>query len=195
MSPFCVLSFANRLKVDEDLHGGEVYVRPMNLEDLDQVREIDRTSFSLPWPDSAYRFELLENPASLLWVAETRLQNEKSQVVGMIVVWLILNEVHIATLAVHPGFRGQGIGKRLLATALHQSIRRRAREAMLEVRASNQAAQSLYRGFGFEIVGRRKRYYKDNQEDAVLMSLSDIGPDYQTWLQRKFGLTSASLSK
>ena len=183
-----------RLEVNKDPFERVIYIRPMSLEDLEQVREIDQASFTMPWPESAYRFELQKNPASLLWVAETRLPGEKSNVVGMIVVWLILDEAHIATLAVHPDFRRHGIGKRLLATALHQSIRKRVKEAMLEVRASNQAAERLYRGFGFEIVGHRKRYYQDNQEDAVLMTLRELGSNYLAWLQLQFGLEISSLS-
>lgn len=157
--------------------------RHMELDDLEQIQEIDRLSFSIPWPSSSYRFELLENPGSILWVAEDQSSGGKGRVVGMIVVWLILDEAHIATIAVHPEYRGKGIGRELLAGALEESMQRGAREAMLEVRANNQTAQALYRDFGFTIVGRRPRYYKDNQEDAVLMSIINMDPHYLEWLK------------
>lgn len=156
--------------------------RHMELDDLQQVQEIDRLSFSIPWPSTSYQFELLENPGSILWVAEDHSREGKSQVVGMIVVWMILDEAHIATIAVHPEYRGRGIGRELLAVALQEAIRNGAQEAMLEVRANNQTAQALYRDFGFVIVGRRLRYYKDNQEDAVLMSVTNLDPHYLEWL-------------
>ena len=94
--------------------------------------------------------------------------------VGMIDVWLIQEEAHIATLAVHPDYRGRGIAANLLRKVLFESFKLGARRAMLEVRASNQAAQSLYKDFGFKIVSRRRRYYRDNNEDALLMNLDNL---------------------
>lgn len=151
-----------------------IRIRPMILDDVEHVKEIDRLSFSLPWPDNAYRYELLENSASLLWVAESVTSSGESKVCGMVVIWLILDETHIATLAVHPDCRGQGIGKQLLKVALAASAKRGAQQATLEVRESNFIAQKIYRDFGFQIVGRRRRYYKDNREDAVLMTLQSL---------------------
>jgi ribosomal-protein-alanine N-acetyltransferase len=92
----------------------------------------------------------------------------------MIVIWLILGEAHIATLAVHPDFRGRGTGSQLLEVALQEARNKGAREAMLEVRASNHVAQALYDGYGFEVVYRRSRYYRDNNEDALLMNLENL---------------------
>jgi ribosomal-protein-alanine N-acetyltransferase len=96
----------------------------------------------------------------------------------MIVAWLIMDEAHIATLAVHPDYRQQGVGRKLVSTALGGLIRKGAVKAMLEVRAQNITAQSLYHNFGFEVVGRRKQYYQDNNEDGLLMTLSDLGEAY-----------------
>jgi ribosomal-protein-alanine N-acetyltransferase len=156
--------------------------RHMELDDLEQVQAIDRLSFSIPWPTTSYRFELLENPGSILWVAENQIQGGSREIVGMIVVWMILDEAHIATIAVHPEYRGRGIGRELLAIALREAIEHGALESLLEVRANNLVAQALYRDFGFEIVGRRSRYYKDNQEDAVLMSVRNLDRGYLEWL-------------
>jgi ribosomal-protein-alanine N-acetyltransferase len=151
-----------------------IHIRPMQVGDLEQVQAIDRLSFSLPWPPNAYRYELTENPASILWVAEACRPDRDCKVVGMIVIWLILDEAHIATIAIHPDYRRIGIGKRLLMVALDDCQKKGARQAMLEVRAGNSGAQELYRKFGFEIVYRRPRYYKDNHEDALLMNLTGL---------------------
>lgn len=168
--------------------GDKIILRPMELADLDQVRTIDRQSFRTPWPESSYLYELTQNPSSLLWVAEVVKPGIEREVVGMVVVWLILDEAHIATIAVRYEYRGREIGKRLLAVALKESINRGARQAMLEVRASNTVAQNLYRQFGFEIVGVRPHYYRDNQEDAVLMNvmLQGIKLDYLQNLEKNW---------
>lgn len=151
-----------------------IQIRPMLLNDLEQVKVIDQLSFSMPWPDNSYRYELVENPASLLWVAEGETANGESRVCGIVVVWLILDETHIATLAVHPDYRGFGIGKQLLTIALEESAQQGAKLATLEVRDSNKVAQNIYHKCGFESVGRRRRYYRDNREDAVLMTLNSL---------------------
>lgn len=148
--------------------------RPMRKDDIDSVIEIDRLSFSLPWPESAYIHDLTKNPAAMLWVAEEGSLVREPEVVGMIVIWLILDEAHIATLAVHPDHRGSGIGSGLLTTGLKGAYGKGARKAMLEVRASNLAAQALYKEYGFNVVYRRPRYYRDNQEDALLMNLDSL---------------------
>jgi ribosomal-protein-alanine N-acetyltransferase len=105
----------------------------------------------------------------------------------MIVVWMIMDESHVATLAVLPEFRRRGISQRLLKAALTESIQRGARLATLEVRANNKIAQALYRGFRFVVIGRRPRYYQDNHEDAIIMTVdlqqSDgRGLTYSEWL-------------
>jgi ribosomal-protein-alanine N-acetyltransferase len=149
-------------------------IRPMLLEDLPAVQEIDRLSFSLPWPASSFRYELLENEHSQLWVAEVQYPGGQKTVVGAIVVWLVVDEAHIATLAVHPDYRQMGIGKRLLITALRGALQEGMQVATLEVRAGNRVAQALYQQFGFEVVGERHGYYQDNHEDALIMTLARI---------------------
>lgn len=153
-------------------------VRPMRIDDLPQVQAVDETSFSNPWPKNAYRFELLENQNGHCWVAEV-----DSRIAGMIVCWLILDEIHIATIAVHPDYRQQGIGKQMVIAALEALIPQGALLATLEVRAGNIVAQNLYRFFGFEQVGLRKRYYKDSGEDAILMTVEPLGLEYLAWLK------------
>jgi len=144
-------------------------IRKMTADDIPAVVELDKMSFSLPWPERSFRFELTDNPASRCWVAEV-----DGRVVGMIVVWLLVEEAHVATLATHPDLRRQGIAKKLLAHALRYLIDEGAQTSFLEVRASNIAAQEMYRKFGYEESGRRRRYYKDNDEDAILMNLDSL---------------------
>jgi len=149
-----------------------VQIRPMREEDIPQVHRIDQKSFSMPWSERSYRYELNSNPASFLWVAEYLPDDPKNcKLVGMIVIWLIVDEAHIATIAVHPDFRRRAIGRRLLNTALFASWRKGMRRATLEVRAGNFVAQNLYHSLGFVEVGRRYRYYRDNNEDALLLTV------------------------
>lgn len=144
-------------------------VRKMTIDDVPAVVELDQISFSLPWPERSFRFELTDNPASRCWVAEV-----DGNIVGMIVVWLLVDEAHIATIATHPDFRRKGIGKWLLSHTLLHLMDEGARSSFLEVRESNLAAQDMYRKFGYEVTGRRRRYYKDNDEDAILMNLGSL---------------------
>ena len=144
-------------------------IRKMTVDDVPAVVQLDQKSFSLPWPERSFRFELTDNPASRCWVAEL-----DGNVVAMIVIWLIVDEAHVATIATDPEYRRQGIGKRLLAHALRDMIRDGARSSFLEVRESNVAAQEMYQKFGYEIMGRRRRYYRDNDEDAILMNLDAL---------------------
>jgi ribosomal-protein-alanine N-acetyltransferase len=169
------------------------WIRLMTEEDIEQVLEIDRHSFSLAWPSSAYRYELKQNPSSKLWVAEQRTSQgafpspvEKVPVIlGVVVLWMILDEGHIATIAVHPDYRHRGIGSQLLITAIQEAHLQKAEQVTLEVRANNLIAQKLYQRFGFELVGRRPRYYRDNDEDALIMTVKNINSQYKEWLDQE----------
>jgi ribosomal-protein-alanine N-acetyltransferase len=146
-----------------------VILRKMTLDDVEQVVAIDRISFSLPWPTSSFHFELTDNPASRCWVAES-----DGRVAAMLVAWFIVDEIHIATIATHPDFRKQGIGKKLLSFTLQSAKDEGAVSSFLEVRESNDAAIMMYRKFGYIESGRREGYYKDNGEDAILMTLDSL---------------------
>jgi ribosomal-protein-alanine N-acetyltransferase len=148
-------------------------IRKMTLDDIPAVIDLDQKSFSLPWPERSFRFELTDNPASRCWVAEL-----DGKIIAMIVVWLMVDEAHVATLATHPDFRRQGIAKKLLSYALQHLLAEGARSSFLEVRASNVAAQAMYRQFGYEETGRRRRYYRDNDEDAILMNLDSLNAEH-----------------
>jgi [ribosomal protein S18]-alanine N-acetyltransferase len=160
-----------------------VVIAPMELADVPQVAEIDRLSFPLPWSTTSYRYELTENKAAHFIVAAAsgleskrgllaRLfqQSAARLIVGYAGYWLVVDEAHIGTIATHPHWRGKGIGELLLVSLLHDALDHGALDAKLEVRVGNEVAQNLYRKYGFEEVGRRKHYYRDNGEDAVLMN-------------------------
>jgi ribosomal-protein-alanine N-acetyltransferase len=148
-------------------------IRPMEEADIQAVMAIDRLSFPLPWSKSMYRFELKENHSARLFVA-ARQSASGRQLVGYVGFWFIIDEAHISTLAVHPDVRKRGIGAELLKAAMRRAIALGAETVTLEVRASNKAAIRLYEKFGFEVVGRRRRYYRDNNEDALLMACSEL---------------------
>jgi [ribosomal protein S18]-alanine N-acetyltransferase len=148
----------------------KVSIRKMRLEDVPTVSRIDRLSFSLPWPEHSFLYEVTENRMARCFVAET----EDKQIAAMVVSWIIVDEMHIATIATHPDFRRQGIGELILKEALQDALNAGARLAFLEVRATNEAAQAMYRKFGFKVSGKRLRYYKDNGEDAILMTLEPL---------------------
>ena len=142
----------------------------MTLADLDAVAEIDQNSFSLPWPRSTYRYELVENEVSRCWVVELAKPDGNNLVVAMAVVWMVVDEAHIATIAVLPVYRRMGIGRLLIRHILQSAMQEEMATVTLEVRPSNLAAQALYQGFGFEVVGQRPRYYHDTNEDAIIMT-------------------------
>ncbi|MCX6067904.1 MAG: ribosomal protein S18-alanine N-acetyltransferase [Chloroflexi bacterium] len=143
-------------------------IRTMTAADLAVVTELDQLSFSQPWPPAAFGIELV-NANSRCWVAEN---SQSSDVVAVLVIWRVLDEAHIATIAVHPDFRRHGYGKALLKVGMDAAYAEGARIYHLEVRAGNLSAQKMYADFGYEIVGRRPKYYQDNGEDALLMTLN-----------------------
>jgi len=144
-------------------------IRRMTIDDVPAVTELDKLCFTLPWPERSFRFELTDNPASRCWVYES-----DGKIVGAIVSWLLVDEAHVATLAVHPDFQRMGIAMKLMRYSLRYMANEGAVTSHLEVREGNKAARSLYKTLGYEETGRRKRYYKDNDEDAILMSLHGL---------------------
>jgi ribosomal-protein-alanine N-acetyltransferase len=103
--------------------------------------------------------------------------------IGLGCLWAILEEAHITIVAIHPRFQGQGLGQALLWALLTKAHYRQLERATLEVRDSNLAAVSLYNKFGFKEAGRRKRYYKDTGEDALIMWRSGIEkPEFKQYL-------------
>lgn len=143
---------------------GETVIRRMDRGDLDAVCAIENATFAVPWSRESFRQELERNVAARYLVAET-----DGKVVGYAGAWVILDESHITNIAVLEAYRGRGIGKQLTGALLQYLSNLGACYATLEVRVSNEQAQHLYKSFGFVSVGKRKRYYEDNGEDAFLM--------------------------
>ena len=146
-----------------------VVVGPMGVDDVRAVHEIERLSFRTPWPAYAFEQELRGNRLARYVVARAG-----DRVVGFAGVWLMVDDAHITTFGVHPDWRRQGIGRQLLVNLAELSSAIGARRMTLEVRVSNEAAQALYRSFGFDVVGRRPRYYTDDGEDALIMTTPEL---------------------
>jgi ribosomal-protein-alanine N-acetyltransferase len=144
-------------------------IEPMAVADLPAVHAIEAASFDAPWPPEAYRNDLETNRLAQYLVA--RVDDEVAAYGGM---WLMVDEGHIITFAVHPAWRRQHIGERLLLAFIDLAVERGAHEATLEVRLSNLPARRLYEKFGFRPVGLRPRYYSDNGEDALIMTTTPL---------------------
>jgi len=155
-------------------------IEAMLLEDLEEVQRIELASFSTPWPSNAYRSELETNRLASYLVARI-----DGKVVGYGGMWLMVDEAHITTFAVHPAWRRRRIGERLLLAFLDLALDRHAREATLEVRLSNLPARRLYEKYGFRPVGLRPRYYSDNNEDALIMTTEPLSePRFRERIER-----------
>lgn len=183
-------------------------VEPMTLDDLDQVMEIEQLAFSSPWSARAYRFEINENAQSTMLVVRPAITGlgplvrlarrfklaTLPRVLGYGGFWLLVDEAHVCTLAVHPERRGQGLGQLLLLSLLERAARSGAHQATLEVRVSNLAALALYGKFGFRVASRQRRYYVDNQEDAFIMATPSLQtPTYQAALRQHRARLNARL--
>ena len=141
----------------------EILIRRMRLEDVDAVTEIERATFARPWSQESFRQEMERNKAARYLVAL-----RDGRIVGYAGAWIILDESHITNIAVAEEERGKGIGRRLTEALMQYISNLGAAYATLEVRVSNERAQHLYKSLGFVSVGKRKRYYEDNGEDAFL---------------------------
>lgn len=138
-------------------------IRPMTLEDLEAVSEIETLCFSVPWSKEALR-ETLNTPNAYYVVAE-----EGGQVIGYGGMLIILDEGEITNIAVTPKWRGKGKGQDILEDLLAVAIKKELVHVLLEVRAGNEAAKGLYLKKGFRVIGERKAYYKKPTENALIM--------------------------
>jgi len=143
--------------------------RQMDLKDLEDVKSIDKIAFPNPWPENAFRYEIEKNPNARLWVVEVN-EEEETKIIGFSVIWIVLDEAHVGTIAIHPNYQNQQFGQKLLANVCKQLITENISKIFLEVRESNNPAIHLYESFGFDVDGERKKYYRDNGETAILMS-------------------------
>lgn len=164
-----------------------IYIRDMKADDLEAVLQIEALVFGTPWSRRAFQYELSENQLACLLVAE-RMDGEQIFVVGYIVLWLIVDEVHIANIAVAPSLQQMGIGRVLLREGLIRMLHAGGKLATLEVRVSNRAALHLYQRFGFIEVGCRQKYYRDTHEDAIIMTNKDLSG----WIQANMEVSNES---
>ncbi len=163
----------------EPPHPPVVILRPMRLEDIEHVSRLERRCYTLPWSSSAYVTEV-GNPSAYYTVAT----EQDNTVLGYAGMWVIMDELHITTIAVDPAQRGRKIGERLLLDLTEEGIARGADRATLEVRERNTVAHNLYLKYGFEDVAVRKNYYSDNGENAIIMWANDLtSPAYQAMLR------------
>jgi ribosomal-protein-alanine N-acetyltransferase len=171
----------------------------MEIRDIPEVMAIEKDSFPLPWSAAAYRHELTQNDLSCYIVVRKRgpprvsprtrrfdgwFRKPKPRwppMVGYGGFWVLGEEAHISTIAVRPDWRGHGIGELLLIAMIDSAAAQEAQFVTLEVRISNLVAQNLYLKYLFEKVGRRRRYYRDNDEDALIMTTPHI--DDPTFLE------------
>ena len=149
----------------------DLKLQPLTTEHLSELLELDQACFGGLWSLAAYEREL-ESPNSQMLGLCSPIPD--SGLLAMGCFWSILEEAHITILAVHPQYHRQGLGQALLYYLLKTASDRGLERATLEVRASNASAISLYEKFGFKTAGRRRHYYKDNDEDALILWFGDL---------------------
>ncbi|MBU2549897.1 MAG: ribosomal protein S18-alanine N-acetyltransferase [Proteobacteria bacterium] len=140
-----------------------VSIEPMRDEDLDEVLGIEQASYRRPWNRSGFEVELSRAVAICL-VARIR-----EEVLGYLIFWLVRPEIHVLNIAVKPDVRQRGVGRLLLEYMFEYGRERGAAEVFLEVRPSNASAQRLYYQTGFVLTGKRRNYYSEDHEDALVM--------------------------
>lgn len=147
----------------------EFKIRPMTPQDIDSVLLVEQQSFSQPWSRRAFEAEMEDNSLARYLVLE-----DAEKIIGYAGLWLILDEAHITNIAVLPAYQGQGLGERLMTSLINCAKNQGATSMTLEVRVSNAVARSLYTKLGFEIRGRRRQYYSETKEDALIMWLENL---------------------
>jgi [ribosomal protein S18]-alanine N-acetyltransferase len=147
----------------EQVSAATVHLRPLEARDLPAVLDIERAAFAVPWRERTFRSLFLRDDVDL--VAAER----DGGLVGYAICWSVADQAELGNIAVAAEARGSGVGRALLDAALAAVRLRGVQECFLEVRESNHGAQRLYRRAGFEVVGRRPRYYTRPLEDALVM--------------------------
>jgi ribosomal-protein-alanine N-acetyltransferase len=149
---------------------GRFTVEPMRERDLLDVVDIEEATGLNRWGLDAYKREVYTNPNSVMLVA--RSLDPDGGVIGFFAGWMVEDELHVNNIAAAPEYQRIGVGRGLMQAAIDEARLRGGMFALLEVRASNYTAQSLYRSIGFTMVGRRRDYYRLPTEDAMVMKLA-----------------------
>lgn len=150
-------------------------VRRMEMGDVAQVMCIERVSFTDPWSVGSVRHEIQNRQYSwpLVLVETPQFSFYREEVMGYVFLWKLIDDLHIANLAVRPTLRGQGWGRKLVLSSIYLAGEWGLQKCMLEVRSSNEAARRLYESLGFDLVRIRKDYYRRPVEDALVLELND----------------------
>lgn len=149
----------------------KILTRKMERQDIDAVFEIEKASYGIHhWTKEAFINELDNNIANY-FVAQNQ---ETKEIVGYLGSWFIVDECHITNVSVNPEFRRKNIASKLIKTLIDECYAKMIKYITLEVRVSNDAAIALYEKFGFKSIGVRKKYYQDNNEDALIMFTENI---------------------
>jgi ribosomal-protein-alanine N-acetyltransferase len=135
------------------------------MDDLPELLVLESASFIQPWSRGSFLSELRKVPPSFYLIR----REPTACILGYICFWPVADEIQMLNLAVHPDYRRQGLGRRLMAFLLDQAEEKGISKVLLEVRASNWAAITLYRSLRFEVLYRRPRYYEPDGEDALVM--------------------------
>lgn len=154
-------------------------ITPMELTDLDFIMPLERQVFADPWTRRMYASDLTENSLANYQVIRPSNGGELPPILAWGGFWLLVDEAHIATVATHPDYRGCGLGQWLMVALMDKALELGARVATLEVRASNLVAQKLYAKLGFDVVGTRRKYYRDG-EDGLIMTTPDLSDPEMT---------------
>jgi ribosomal-protein-alanine N-acetyltransferase len=140
-------------------------IRPLTVEDISRVVEIEEASFPTPWKAESFRSELIDNYLARYFALEFG-----GDIIGYMGLWNVMGEGHITNIAIMPSYRGQGWGEYLLKSVMEKLRQTENIDRItLEVRVSNYTAQKLYTKLGFSPAGFRRKYYTDNREDALIM--------------------------
>jgi ribosomal-protein-alanine N-acetyltransferase len=146
------------------LIGERLRINPMQFADIGEVRAIELDVFPTPWPSNAYQRELSSNRSAhyfCLW--------QSSSIAAYGGLWSVGEEAHVTTIGVRRREQGKGLGKAMFMALVNRSYALGANFVSLEVRPTNEPAIHLYESFGFKVMGRRRGYYTDNGEDAMVM--------------------------
>lgn len=158
------------------------FISPMDPQDVDVIMPLERQAFADPWTRRMYLSDLAENPLATYRVVRSE-SDGLPPILGWGGFWLLIDEAHIATVASHPEYRGCGLGQWLMVALLDKAQERGARVATLEVRISNLTAQKLYDKLGFDVVGTRRKYYRDGEDGLIMTTPTLAEPDIQARLE------------
>ena len=148
----------------------EIFITKMTNEDIEDVIQIEAEAYGEHhWSRESFLTELSNKIASYRCIFD-----EKENCVGYMGIWKISDEAHITNLSEHPDFQNKKLAHRLLLSSIEECYSDKIKYITLEVRASNEKAIHLYEKFGFKSIGLRKKYYQDNNEDALIMWSENI---------------------